>query len=113
MIHMLSKFDLKPGKNFEEFADHYANFVKHLCRLGIIESADPIGRRVHNTPMDTAGNKEPEFFAIMSFKDRQHLDQAYSHFVGLDNSHMEQSEHANVQSHITNSEFVCWQDITE
>ena len=78
MIHMLSSFDLKPGEDFAIFQSDYTDFVADLRAAGIIEGAGPLGARVSDTPMDTDDERDHEYFAVMSFRDRTQVDAAYA-----------------------------------
>ena len=110
MIHMLSKFDLKPGTDLEEFKINYARFIEIARELNLVEASDPIGKRVENTPMDTAGEDEPRYFSVMSFKDRAQLDAAYDHLLNVDRSHEVHITHTHVNQAVENAVFTCWQD---
>ena len=110
MIHMLSKFDLKQ-KNIEEFNEDYFRFIEIILNLGLIDSAGPIGQRIKNTPMDTAGDQDPEFYSIMSFRDREQLDAAYDYLLNSDITPEVQITHKAVQNAVANPVFTCWQDI--
>lgn len=110
MIHMLSKFDLKPETNIEGFAEQYSNFIRELLSLGLIQSAGPIGKRMKDTPMDTAGDVQPEFYTIMSFENRNQLDRSYEYFLSVDASNPEQAAHHALRKMTENQEFICWQD---
>ncbi len=112
MIHMLSKFDLKAGVAFDEFEKAYFGFIEAVRNLGLVESSGGIGQRVKNTPMDTAGECEPEYYSIMSFKDRTQLDAAYEHLLSAGSSEIEQKTHHAVHEMIANPVFICWQDRT-
>lgn len=110
MIHMLSKFDLKSGTNFEEFKKNYSRFIGAVHELNLIEAAGPIGQRVKNTPMDTAGEYEPQYYSIMSFKDRTQLDAAYENFLDTDETLEAHSTHITINTAVENAVFTCWQD---
>lgn len=110
MIHMLSKFDLKQEVNFEDFRKNYSTFVNAVRALNLVETAGPIGQRIENTPMDTAGPNEPMYFSIMSFKDRIQLDAAYEHLLKANETHDVQITHHNINKAVENAVFTCWQD---
>jgi hypothetical protein len=107
---MLSKFDLKPGIDFKEFKINYANFIDAVRASNLIEGAGPIGQRVKNTPMDTAGENEPQYFSIMSFKDRTQLDAAYENFLNAEETLEAHSTHITINKAVENAIFTCWQD---
>ncbi len=108
---MLSKFDLKPGKKIDEFEKNYFRFVEVVRKLDLIETAGAIGRRVKNTPMDTAGDEEPEFYSIMGFRDRTQLDAAYEYLLNPNAMQEDQFVHSVVSNAVANPIFICWQDI--
>ena len=110
MIHMLSNFNLKDGVTAKEFSTAYKRFVEAAQDLGFVEKSEPVGRRVRHTPMDTADENEPEYYAVMSFSDRNQLDAAYEHFLRITPEAMEQSAHTNIHAMIVNPVFTCWQD---
>ena len=107
---MLSKFDLKPGIVFDEFEQDYLRFIDTIRDLNIIKSADPIGRRLKDTPMDTASDNEPEFYSIMSFKDRKQLDAAYAYLLNPAVPNKDKTTHHKIHKAVINSVFICWQD---
>jgi hypothetical protein len=107
---MLSKFDLKTGIELDEFEQDYLRFIDTIRTLGFIKSAGPIGRRIKDTPMDTAGDDEPEFYSIMSFKDRERLDAAYSYLLDPALPDKDKATHHKIHKAVTNSVFICWQD---
>ena len=83
MIHMLSRFDLKPGTELEGFAADYYGFVERAKQLDLAVSTGKIGRRVSDTPMDTDADDAQEYYVIMSFRDREQLDRAYDYMDTL------------------------------
>ncbi len=110
MIHMLSKFDLRADIDFDEFEQDYLRFVDTIRNSDFIKSADPIGRRIKDTPMDTAGDEEPEFYSIMSFKDRKQLDAAYEYLLNPAVPGNDKIAHQKIHKAVINSVFTCWQD---
>lgn len=110
MIHMLSKFDLNTQTSFGEFEHRYLRFVAAIRDLDLIESAGSIGRRVSDTPMDTAGDQEPEFLTLMSFRDRAQLDAAYEYLLSANDGSGAKISHNDVFSLVANPVFICWQD---
>lgn len=109
MIHMLSCFNLKPEMTAAEFRQSVADFTAHLERLDLIQSTDPIGRRVRDTILDTDNERDHEYFFIMSFRDRDHADRAVKHIL----AHKEPGDaiHKAVYANIKDQIFVCWEDI--
>ncbi len=110
MIHMLSKFDLKSGIKFSEFKQDYSQFIDTIGKLNLIKSAGPVGRRLKEGPMDTAGDDEPEFYSIMSFKDRSQLDAAYEYLLDPAVPDKDKITHHKIHRAVINSVFICWQD---
>ena len=110
MIHMLSNFDLKSNVDVAEFEHSYLSFIHAIRKLDLIASSGPIGQRVKDTPMDTAQANEPEFYTIMSFRDRVQLDAAYEYFLNSDKAREEHNFHGEIHKMIANPVFTCWQD---
>ena len=110
MIHMLSSFDLKPGQDFDVFAKDYEVFLDDLRAAGIIEDAGPLSKRVLNTPMDTDEGHTQSYFSVMSFRDRAQLDAAYSHIEAR--SRPGTASHIRMYRRLTNTTFLCWEDMT-
>ena len=109
MFHMLTCFNLKKGVDLNAFTDAYGDFVDHMKSIGLVESTGPIGKRQSDTPMDTDGERDHQYFVVMSFRDRAQVDEA----VSLLGSHQEPSEtaHHAVYSKASNPIFICWQDV--
>ena len=109
MIHMLSRFDLKPEVSFDAFRIDYSDFAEQMRANGLIESTSKIGRREPDTPMDTDDDGAQDYYAIMSFRDRRQLDEAYAYLTNPDVSGAR--EHTAVHDSILNSVFTCWHDL--
>ena len=109
MFHMLTCFDLKPDVEIGAFRAAYSDFVAHLRSIEMVAGTGPVGRRQNDTPMDTDGERDHEYFVIMSFRDRAQVDAAYAQFK----LHQEptNSIHGAVRSMMQNPIFICWQDI--
>lgn len=108
MIHMLSRFDLKPGIDPATFQAHYDAFFEQMRAAGLAERTGKVGRREADTPMDTDDDNTQTHYVVMSFKDRDQMDRAYEHIVGSDER--SRSAHPAVHRSITNSVFTCWRD---
>ncbi len=108
MIQMLSRFDLKPGIAFDAFAEHYFGFAEEMRERELIVSTGPIGRRIADTPMDTDADDAPEFYAVMTFRDRAQLDAAYAYMEGR--SSTVSKHHAVVHRAVANPVFTCWSE---
>lgn len=108
MIHMVSSFDLKPGEDFAQVARLYDAFLADLLASDLIVDGGPLGRRVHNTPMDTDTLRTQQVFSVIRFRDRAQLDAAYDSFVG--GHPVGRTSHLEVHRRITNAAFLCWQD---
>jgi len=109
MFHMLTCFDLKPGVEIEAFRAAYLDFVDYMRSIGLVERSGPIGRRQNDTRMDTDGERDHEYFVIMSFRDRAQVDAAYAKLVACEGA--ESTAHEEAYSNIRNQIFICWQDI--
>jgi len=109
MFHMLSCFDLKPGEDIESFRQAYEDLVAYMKSIDLVESSGPIGKRQSDTPMDTDDERDHDYFAIMSFKDRPQVDAAYAYIM----EHVEpgESSHNGVYHKVQNPVFICWQDL--
>ena len=109
MIHMLSSFDLKSGENFEAFAHDYDILLSDLRAADIIVDAGPLGVRVADTPMDTDTDRTHRYFSVMRFRDRAQLDAAYAHIEAR--AHPGTQTHLRMYRQLTNTVFLCWEDI--
>ena len=109
MFHMLSCFDLKPGEDIASFCEAYAAFVEQMRRLDLVEHSGPVGRRQNDTPMDTDSERDHDYFAVMSFRDRAQVDAAYAHI--LEHIGPADSAHDCVYTRVENPVFICWQDL--
>ena len=109
MIHMLSRFDLKPDVNFAEFRNSYMAFTEEMQGLGLVEGTSRIGQRELDTPMDTDAPQAQEYYAIMTFRDRRQLDDAYAHMA--DQQRSNNGDHLIVKNAIDNHVFTCWHDL--
>lgn len=109
MFHMLSCFDLKPGENITDFSEAYAAFVEQMQRLNLVEYSGPVGRRQTDTPMDTDSERDHDYFAVMSFRDRAQVDAAYAHI--MDHVGASDIAHEAVYNRVLNPVFICWQDL--
>jgi hypothetical protein len=109
MFHMLTCFDLKSDVQIGAFRTAYSDFVEYLRGIGLVERSGPIGRRQSDTKMDTDGERDHEYFVIMTFRDRAQVDAAYGYLV----PHEEPAEsaHKAVYSKVQNQIFICWQDM--
>lgn len=109
MFHMLSCFDLKAGEDISTFRSAYTDFVAEMERIDLVETTGPIGNRQSDTPMDTDGEREHEYFVVMSFRDRQQADAAYAHI--LEHIGPGDKAHDSVYPQVENPVFICWQDL--
>ena len=109
MIHMLSRFDLKPEIAIDQFQGNYKTFCKLMQAKGLIVETGKIGQRETGTPMDTDEEHSPKYYSVMSFRDRQQLDQAYAYLAGLDEH--DKAEHVGVRDSVLNPVFTCWRDV--
>ena len=109
MIHMLSRFNLKPGVTPETFRKDYLDLVAQMKALNLVEGTGEVGRRERATPMDTDADSAPEFYAVMSFRDRDQLDRSYAYLTDRD-ANMATS-HPAVNSAVIDAVFTCWRDM--
>ena len=109
MIHMLSRFDLKPGVDLRVFQSSYKAFCEQMQAKGLLVETGKIGRRVSDTPMDTDANLAPEYYSVMSFRDRQQLDAAYAYIEGL--NAQDKVDHVAVSGAVLGPVFTCWRDL--
>ncbi len=59
--------------------------------------------------MDTDGERDHAYFAIMCFKDRAHVDAAYAYI--LRQREPGGASHKSVFSKVADPVFICWQDL--
>lgn len=111
MFHMLSCFDLKPGEEIAVFRTAYTALVEEMKQAGLVESSGPIGARQNDTPMDTDDEREHQYFAVMSFRDRAQVDAAYAHI--LQHVGPTDAAHDKVYTRVLSPVFICWQDLSE
>ncbi len=107
-VHLLSAFDLRSGQHEESFVEAYRVFVQELYDADLIIDARPMGRRVSDTPMDTDEERAHQFFTILTFRDRAHMDAAYAHIEAR--MRAVTGEHAAMYACTANQIFTCWQD---
>ena len=110
MFHMLSCFDLKSGEDIEIFRKAYDDFAAFMRSVDLVADSGSVGRRQSDTPMDTDDERNHEYFAIMSFRDRAQVDAAYAHIM----KHIEpcESSHNGIYERVENPVFICWQDLS-
>lgn len=109
MIHMLSRFDLKPDVSFDSFRVSYCEFIGQMRAKGLVEATGKIGRRELDTPMDTDEKQAPEYYVIMSFRDRRQLDEAYAYLATANMQNA--TAHGAIYHSVFNSVFTCWRDL--
>ncbi len=109
MFHMLSCFNLKPGVSIKDFRQSYDDFVAYMKSIDLAEGSGPVGQRQNDTPMDTDEERDHEYFAVMTFRDRPQVDAAYAYIM----EHVEpgESSHNGVYHKVDNPVFICWQDL--
>ena len=109
MFHMLSCFNLKPDRTVDEFRRAVADFTAHLKKIDLVQSTGPVGRRQTDTIMDTDGERDHQYFFIMTFRDRAQCDRAVEQIYSQ--TEPEDSVHQAVYSMIKDQVFICWEDI--
>lgn len=110
MIHMLSAFEIKPGEDEAAFGRAYAAFVEDLRAENLIADAGPLGARLADTPMDTDTARRHTHFSVLSFCNRRQLNHAYAWLTHRKGRSA--GSHNDMHARITNSVFLCWQDIS-
>ena len=109
MIHMLSRFNLRAGVPLEQFSRDYYQLVEQMRARGLVSASGKIGRRETGTPMDTDASDAPEFYAVMSFDNREQLDRSYAFLT--DAAANQSTTHPSVMRAVENPVFTCWQDM--
>ena len=109
MFHMLSCFNLNPGEDIESLGRAYVEFVEAMKAIDLVESSGPVGRRQNDTPMDTDEERDHEYFALMSFRDRAQVDAAYDHIML--HAGATDAAHDRVYTRVSHPVFICWQDL--
>ncbi|MEO0328357.1 MAG: hypothetical protein AAF217_07125 [Pseudomonadota bacterium] len=107
---MLSAFNLKTGTDFNDFKQDYAKFVSVVRDMELIVDAGPIGRRISDTPMDTAEAEHREYFHIMRFQDRAQLEKAYEHLLNNKETRNDKITHIRINRAVVDPTFICWQE---
>ena len=110
MFHMLSCFNLEPGDDIDDFSRAYNQFVEEMKRIDLVESTGPIGNHQSDTPMDTDEERNHEYFVVMTFRNRQQVDDAYAHIMQHEGS--SDIAHNSVYTRALDPVFICWQDLT-
>ncbi len=110
MIHMLCRFDLKPGASMEAVRGYYAQFFKDMKSMGYAEATGEIGTRIDDTPMSTEAPEAQRFYVVMTFRDRAQLDESYAYFTGGHLTPDQLAAHNGIRRWITNEVFTCWDD---
>lgn len=105
MITMLSRFDLRPGTEFEAFRGEYTAFLELLFAEGLIREAGPLCQRISDTPMDTDISEGPKYYSLMYFHDRAQLDNSYARFKAS------MRGHGGVLAGVTNATFTCFEEM--
>ena len=109
MFRMLSCFKLNPEEDIAGFERAYFAFVEAMKAIDLVESSDPIGRRQSDTLMDTDDERDHEYFAVMSFRDRSQADTAYEHI--MQHIGITDAAHDAIFPRVLDPVFICWQDL--
>ncbi len=109
MFHMLSCFNLKPEFSIDEFQRSLAEFSTQLEAVELVRHTGPIGRRQRHPIMDTDGERDHEYFFVMSFRDRAQCDRAVEHIRLC--SEPSETIHKAVYSKVKDEIFICWEDL--
>lgn len=108
MFHMLSCFNLKPDIQLADFRKAFADFTAHLQEQGLVESSSPVGVRQADTILDTDGERDHQYFSIMSFHDRVQADAAVDYITV--NGMSADATHHIAYAMVEDPVFICWQD---
>ncbi len=110
MFHMLTCFNLEPGRDISSFKVALDAFCNHMHQLEMVEGMSPIGERQSDTIMDTDEERDHQYFFTMTFRDRAQVDAA----VELINSQQAPTDesHRALFYIIKDPIFICWQDVT-
>ena len=109
MFHMLTCFDIKPGKTLDAFQQALDSFTDHMRSLDLVESRGPIGLRQSNTILDTDEERTQQYFMLMHFKDKAQSDRAVDYIYTFQQPG--DTIHRNVYADTDNMIFICWEDI--
>ena len=107
MFHMLTCFNLEPDLSIDEFGRSLARFTSHMKGVDLVHSAGEIGRRQRHPIMDTDGERDHEYFFIMSFRDRAQCDRAVEYV--LPHKEPVESIHKAVYSTVKDRIFIFWE----
>lgn len=110
MIHMLDRFDLRPGVEEDRFRLDFADFAAGLRNEDLIVDSGPVGRREADTPMDTDAAVALRYFVLLSFRDRDQVDAAWAHF-STSMAGPRPIVCGAVLAAIGESAFTCWRDL--
>lgn len=110
MIQMLSRFNLKRDTDFETFERNYYEFFERVKRKGLVETTGKIGQRISDTPMDTDAEDAQKYYVLMSFSDRNQMDQAYEYISSPTADKEDLKPHSEVKLVVCDSVFTCWQE---
>ena len=109
MYHMLSCFNLKPGITIDTFKQSLAELNKYLRNCDLVHSTGQIGRREHHPIMDTDSERDHKYFMIMTFRDRVQCDRSVEHVQS--GKEPGNTVHRDVWKKVSDSVFICWEDI--
>ena len=109
MFHMLTCFNMREGIALDKFQQSLSEYTEHMRSLDLVESHGPVGSRQSDSPMDTDGERDHQYFVMMHFRDRSQCDNAVAYIK----SHKAPGDsiHKEVHSKVENPIFICWQDV--
>ena len=109
MFHMLTCFNLQPGRKISEFQQAITDFSTHMHALDLLHSLSPVGLRQTDTIMDTDTERDHQYFFTMSFRDREQCDHAVAHIYPHEapTDHLHTAVYAGIKDQV----FICWEDI--
>ena len=112
MIHMLSRFGLRPGASLGDVQDCYQQLFDHMRAADLVAATGEVGSRIADTPMDTDALDAPTHYVIMSFTNRSQLDASYVHVEDGLLPDGPRAAHNRLKTLITDPVFTCWEDAT-
>lgn len=111
LIHMLSRFDLTSNVSIEDIQSKYMDLVEAMVSIDLAIGSGSIGRRVLETPMDTDDQDAPEYFVVMTFRDRDQLNASYAYLADQNANPEHIRLHRAVLAAVKNPVFTCWETV--
>ena len=109
MFHMLSAFDLAPGRTEREFAEAWQALADDLIAADLIVSVSALAARRATSPLDTDDGRTQSYFTAMNFRDQAQSDAAYARIDAQ--TQPTARVHARVLAMVKDPVFTCWEDL--